>query len=268
MKLNDSHIHFFRGGYPGPYGVLFPHGGELPLYETIRQIHEVDRALVVGFEGEPWSPGNNDYIAELAPAHPWMAPLAFCNAERPIAPSQLTDWWNQRFLGISLYVDTDAAVRGLLNWSDECIAALNSKQAIVSVNATPEHAARLHPFFARLRETRILLSHLGLPGALPVESERLRLVLDLASLPHLGVKLSAAYAGNPYPHPGLSDLLDALLEAYGDSRLYWGSDFSPALADVTFAQAIEAFRSYSWPNPEKIFSANLQSAIDRVKVEA
>lgn len=272
MPLADSHIHFFARGFPSRYGVMFPKGGDFAFYQAIRQVHDIDRALIVGYEGEPWAAGNNRHIARLAREHSWMAPLAFCSTtDRPTA-SRFSRWWKDGFYGISLYLDTDAACSGVLTWSDDILTLLNAHRAIISINVPITHIRSLRPFFKKLPETRILISHLGLPGTISpkaTDSSTRRLLsplMDQADLAHVGVKLSAFYACNAYPHPGLSPVVATIRSAFGDKRLYWASDFSPALDDVSFAQTIEGLRLHLGKGaPAKaLFHDNLNRIIDRV----
>ncbi|MFV0337872.1 MAG: aminotransferase class V-fold PLP-dependent enzyme [Chthoniobacterales bacterium] len=121
-------------------------------------------------------------------------------------------------------------------------------------------------FCRRLEETRILFSHMGLPGPLRTAHKKIRHLSKLASLPHVGVKLSAAYAINAYPHPGVPELMDFLRSEYGEDRLCWGSDFSPALDDVTMKQSIDVVASHSWKGSRKIMGGNLKKFIERVVV--
>ncbi len=265
MKLADAHMHLFAAGYPGRYGALFPKGGETAMYESIRRVHDIACALVVGYEGEPWSRGNNRYIARLAATRSWMAPLAYCSSASAPGVAHLRKWRGAGFAGVSWYVSNPREAEIVSACSDDAAALLNDWRAIVSVNCPPEVAEVLHPLFARLPETRILLSHLGLPGLLPGARANLGPVLRLASLPHVGVKVSAAYACNAHPHPGLTGLVAPLRRAFGESRLYWGSDFSPALDDVTFSQTVAAFSGLAWESPEEVFSLNLRRLIGRVR---
>ncbi len=268
MKLDDAHIHLFKGGFPGAYGTLFPGGHEVKMYERIRQVHGIGRALVVGYEGEPWARGNNSYLAQLCSSRPWMAPLAFCDAEKPVTGKTLRALRSQGIFGISLYVFSAAQAAALIAWSKETVSELNQKRAILSINCPPDIACLLEPFFHRLEETRILLSHLGMPGTMDQLVQQLKPVLALSRIPHVGVKLSGAYACNAYPHPGLGSAVRSLTDAYGPSRLYWGSDFSPALDQLSFPQTIEAWKNLRPACPREVFSKNLQSAIRRVRPSA
>jgi len=94
---------------------------------------------------------------------------------------------------------------------------------------------------------------------------RVRPVLSLADLSHVGVKLLGTYACNAYPHSGLKELTGDLIAAFGPSRLCGGSDFSPALDYMSFAQTIEAFQKLAGLSNRAIFSRNLQNIIRRVR---
>lgn len=272
MPLADAHMHLFAAGYPGRYGPFFPGGRELAAYEAFRGIHRIERALVVGYEKEPWAAGNNRYIARLARRHSWMSPLAFCPASAPPPARQIEKWWRMGFRGISLYASQDSEIADLRAWPQEALAALNKKRAIISLNVPAAQYPHLRPFLARLHDTRILASHFGLPkgrrhkGALSIRRKALEPILRQADLPHLGVKISAFYAYDDYPHSGTIPVVQALRRHFGESRLYWGSDFSPALDKVSFSQSIKAVQNVPWSAAQvrAVSHNNLSRILNRV----
>lgn len=270
-QLADSHIHFFAGGYPGKYGPLFPKGGEFLIYSTVREVHHIQRSLIVGYEGDAWAKGNNQYIARLAQQHKWMVPLAFQSA--PPTPKTLKSAWAKGFFGISIYVSEASDVDRLHQWSDEAVAELNEKRAIISINAPLGQLTGLRKFLERLPEASVLLSHLGLPEAIGSDTtlksakEKFAPLLALADLPQVGVKISAFYAFSAYPHKGLSPVINTIAKSFGPRRLYWGSDFSPALDTVSFPQTIQPVLDELARRPElaPLLSDNLNAVIDRVR---
>jgi len=149
---------------------------------------------------------------------------------------------------------------------------LVARRAIISVNLSWEALAALRPFCERLAECRILLSHLGLPG--PVEeSPSGRLAAGFRpffKMRHVGVKASGFYAAervaHAFPHRHARALMLALAQRLGPDRLCWGSDFSPALAQVSFIQTIEAVRGAGFPAREAgaILGGNLRDMLARV----
>jgi predicted TIM-barrel fold metal-dependent hydrolase len=78
------------------------------------------------------------------------------------------------------------------------------------------------------------------PPAVADAAERLAPLLALARLPHVLVKVSGLYAisdpAHEYPHAAAAPFVDLVLDHFGPSRCLWGSDFSPALDFVSFAQ--------------------------------
>ena len=80
----DAHIHLFEGGYQG--GSLTSRPGvlvdEILCYQSLMKDHQIESALVVGFEGEEWCLLNNDFLARLIPHHPWIQALAFCHLDQ------------------------------------------------------------------------------------------------------------------------------------------------------------------------------------------
>lgn len=237
----DSHIHLFECGFSGGD----PEGSELAGYQELRAQHNIVKALVVGYEGEPTHRGNNAYLATLTKAHDWIAPLAYVDSARPPTAQELKDLWRDGIVGISLYLANHSDGTAWSAWPDSTMEELNSARAIISLNATPDATSALGKALERLRDTRILFSHLGLPGSHPHEptiDQARKIIAPLLALSdqdNVGVKYSARYAISSPPHDPARPFVTLLLDKFGPSRLYWGSDYSPALSSVTFDQTLE-----------------------------
>src|SRR5450759_1140077 len=67
---------------------------------------------------------------------------------------------------------------------------------------------------------------------------------SLSNARHVGVKLSGLYAltspMHAFPHLAAQPLIDRIADSFGTARLYWGSDFSPALYYVSCIQTAHA----------------------------
>lgn len=249
MVLADAHIHLFRTGYAGRYGRSPAGADELTVYASLRAEHDIAAALVVGFEGRPEYAGNNDYLRELAAGHPWIIPLAYVEAREPVLPDRIRALAGAGFAGLSIYAMDRAAGDAIAGWPAETIRAIDEFGGILSVNATPEAVAVASPTFAALSSCPVLFSHLGLPGrhastpTLEAARAGLAPLLALAGQEHIGVKYSGLYAisdpAHAYPHHAAEPFIRLLLEHFGVERLYWGSDFSPALDHVSFAQSLD-----------------------------
>ncbi|MEV6695517.1 amidohydrolase family protein [Micromonospora sp. NPDC051196] len=276
MDRADAHLHLFANGYPGRYGRSPAGTEELAAYQDIRHVHGIDRALVVGYEGEEHFAGNNDYLATLAGTHPWIAPVAYVPPDGP-AEDQLARWWSAGFVGVSAYLaDAEQADR-FAAWVTRAAPQLTAARALLSLNATPAATARLGTALAGLGACPVLFSHLGLPGSRPTPpspqqaAETLAPLLDLARLPQVGVKVSGLYAVSEpthgWPHSAARPFVDVLLEHFGSRRLYWGSDFPPSLDHVSFSQTLEpaGLEQLSPTEQADVFGANLRRALDGVQ---
>jgi predicted TIM-barrel fold metal-dependent hydrolase len=257
----DAHIHLFKGGYHAEYGGGWARENELECYDALRQKHQIARALIVGFEGAPQFAGNNRNLASWGKKHSWMAPLCYVNCQRIPSATTLRD----PFVGLALYINTEDDIDKLTKWPPRFYEVFNSRQAIISINTTPQMLQKLAPFVARMENCPILISHLGLPGRF-VKSPGKRLtaaaldpLLALAKFRNVNVKISGLYAiSDPaydFPHRSASPLLRGIYDAFGPRRLMWGSDFSPCLEHISFVQAVQALEilnevNLGWPEKE------------------
>ncbi|MFC8846867.1 MULTISPECIES: amidohydrolase family protein [unclassified Micromonospora] len=274
MERADAHLHLFADGYPGRHGRSPAGGDELAVYRTLRHEHGIDRALVVGYEGAPKFAGNNRHLAQLAAAHDWIVPLAYV----PVTGTDRAGLDRLRaagFAGVAAYLPDPASADAFAGWAATAAGPLNAASAVLSLNATPEAAGRLGRALAALDGCAVLFSHLGLPGrqqAVPTPqaaADRLAPVTDLARLPHVGVKVSGLYAvsdpADAYPHAAARPFVGLLLDRFGARRLYWGSDFSPSLDHVSFAQTLRpvGLDGLSAAEAAAVFGGNLRRALRR-----
>jgi len=276
MRLADSHIHLFRNGYTiGPNGPGFVLANELIAYEGLRKRHQIDRALVVCYEGLPVFRGNNADVARLRRSHRWIAPVAFCHVTKPPAAALIRRYAQQHFVGISLYATSPAEADALCAWPTAVLEQMNELGLIVSINARPESISRLSPFVSRLNGCSILFSHFGLPGPrvgkLSQKTARKRLtpLFSLARQKNVGVKISGMYAisSDRNYYDSAQIYLRAVYAALGPRRLYWGSDFSPVLANISFPQTIDAISGSGLPESDlrAIMHGNLMRLIATVE---
>ncbi|MEU9507259.1 amidohydrolase family protein [Micromonospora sp. NPDC048170] len=275
MRRADAHLHLFADGYPGRYGHSPAGGDELAVYQGIRREHGIERALVIGYEGEPRFVGNNDHLARLTAAHDWIAAVAYVPPGGPVGGSGAENWLSAGFVGVAAYLADQAAADAFAGWMTRQASTLNRVKALVSLNATPTATTRLGPALAALDGCTVLFSHLGLPGeqAEAPTRDAARAVLaplaGMARLPHVGVKISGLYAvsrpSHGFPHQAARPFVDLLLDTFGPRRLYWGSDFPPCLDHVSFAQAADPIGLDGLPveGREAILGGNLLRALDR-----
>jgi predicted TIM-barrel fold metal-dependent hydrolase len=97
--------------------------------------------------------------------------------------------------------------------------------------------------------TRLVIDHLGLqqpfePPAPPQPFAELPKVLKLAAYPNVTIKISGActLSHEPFPYKDIWDPLARIFDAYGLDRCMWGTDWTRAVALLTYKQGVDAFR--------------------------
>lgn len=275
----DAHIHLFRPGFvavlPEDCRRLQP--DEVTLYQALAARHGVEQALIVGFEGEPWAAGNNSYLARLAADQSWIRPVAFVTDIKGLDVATLEKWLTDGFVGVSMYLFDESKLSALRHVSDEVWSWLARQHWLVSINSKGERWLTWNEILERHPQLTLLISHLGLPRAVATapaaESARNELdaVCSLARFPAVYVKLSGFYAltepAYAYPHRAAWPYVDVLREAFGTSRLLWGSDYSPSLEWLSFPQTLGLLAEMPFltdTDRQGIEGENLLSLLDRV----
>ena len=102
---------------------------------------------------------------------------------------------------------------------------------------------------ARHPETRLVIDHLGLqqPFEPPPPAEpfaELPKVLELARFDNVAIKISGActLSHQPFPYKDIWDPLGRIFDAFGFERCMWGTDWTRAVALLTYKEGVEAFR--------------------------
>jgi L-fuconolactonase len=103
--------------------------------------------------------------------------------------------------------------------------------------------AKQHP------DTQLVIDHLGLqqPFEPPPPAEPfadLPKVLALAALPNIAIKITGActLSHDPFPYRDIWEPLGRIFDAFGLDRCLWGTDWTRAVALLTYEQGVEAFR--------------------------
>lgn len=97
--------------------------------------------------------------------------------------------------------------------------------------------------------TQIVIDHLGLiqpptPPAPPEPFADLDNVLSLAKCDNIAIKISGActLSHQAFPYNDIWEPLRKIFEAFGFDRCMWGTDWTRAVALLTYEQGVEAFR--------------------------
>lgn len=113
--------------------------------------------------------------------------------------------------------------------------------------------AQARQLAARNPDTQLVIDHLGLqqpfvppPPAQPFAD--LAEVLALAALPNVALKITGActLSREAFPYRDIRAPLGRIFDAFGLDRCLWGTDWTRAVALLSYQQGVDAFRVTDW----------------------
>jgi predicted TIM-barrel fold metal-dependent hydrolase len=109
------------------------------------------------------------------------------------------------------------------------------------------------PLAAKHPNTKLVIDHLGLqqpfePPAPPEPWADLPKLLGLAQYPNVAVKITGActLSHQPFPYADIRAPLGRIFDAFGLERCLWGTDWTRAVALLTYRQGVDSFRAPGW----------------------
>jgi len=251
MTTIDAQVHAYERNHPGRPWTGFLNGpAEVTGDDMVAAMDAVgvDGALLVS----PFSMYRYDasYALEVHAAHPGRFGLI-----KPVDPADpavadtIADWAaTDGTVAIRIMmrdnVSTDPADPGI----NRALAAAAQHHLPVNLMCTGRlgQAAALA---ARNRNTMLVIDHLGLqqPSEPPAPARpfaALPELLTLAAHDNIVVKITGActLSHEPFPYSDLWDPLGRIFDAFGFERCMWGTDWTRAVALLTYQQGVEAFR--------------------------
>jgi L-fuconolactonase len=252
MMTIDAQVHAYERNHPArPWTAHLDGPPEVSGDDMVAAMDAVgvDGALLVS----PFSLYRYDagYALEVRAKHPGRFGLI-----KPVDPTDgavadtIADWAaTDGTVGIRLMlnregVSTDAADPGL----NRVLAAAARHSLPVNLMCTGrlEQAGLLA---ARNPDARLVIDHLGLqqPHRPPAPAQPfadLPKLLKLAAHDNIAVKITGActLSHEPFPYNDLWDPLCRIFDAFGFNRCMWGTDWTRAVALLTYKQGVEAFR--------------------------
>ena len=251
MLTLDAQVHAYERNHPGRPWVGTLHG---PAEVTGDQM--VAAMDAVGVDGavlvSPFSMYRYDasYAQEVYAAHPSRFRLV-----KPVDPTDpavadtIADWASTKgTVGVRVMLRDELS-------ADPADPGINRVLTAAARHSLPvnllcwgrlEQAAQLA---ARNSNTQLVIDHVGLqqpfeppPPAQPFAE--LPKVLALAAHPNIAIKISGActLSHEPFPYKDIWDPLARIFDAFGFGRCMWGTDWTRAVALLTYKQGVEAFR--------------------------
>ena len=251
MPIFDAQVHAYERNHPGrPWVGTLQGPPEVTGDQMVAAMDEVgvDGAVLVS----PFSMYRYDasYAMEVYAAHPSRFRLV--KPVDPIDPrvaDTIADWASTKgTVGIRVFLrdtaSTDPADPGI----NRVLAVAGRHLLPVNLACTGrlEQAAQLA---ARNPNTQLVIDHLGLqqppaPPAPPQPFAELPKVLALASHPNIAIKISGActLSHEPFPYKDIWDPLGRIFDAFSLNRCMWGTDWTRAVALLTYKQGVDSFR--------------------------
>jgi predicted TIM-barrel fold metal-dependent hydrolase len=251
MPTLDSQVHAYERNHPRrPWAGVLHGPAEVTGDQMVAAMDAVgvDGAVLVS----PFSMYRYDasYALQVYAAHPGRFRLVKpVDSTDPAVADTIAEWAaTEGTVGIRIMlrdeVSTDPADPGL----NRVLAA--AAQHSLPVNllcwGRLEQTAQLA---ARNSNTQLVIDHLGLqqPFEPPPPTEPfadLPKVLALAARDNIAIKISGActLSHEPFPYKDIWGPLGRIFDAFGFDRCMWGTDWTRAVALLTYEQGVEAFR--------------------------
>ena len=251
MPIFDSQVHAYERNHPGrPWVGTLQGPAEVTGDQMVAAMDEVgvNGAVLVS----PFSMYRYDasYAREVFAKHPTRFRLV-----KPVDPTDpkvadtIADWASTKgTVGIRVFLRDTAS-------TDPADPAINRVLAEAGRHSLPVNLActgRLEQagqLAARNPNTQLVIDHLGLqqppkPPAPPQPFAELPKVLALAAHPNIAIKISGActLSHELFPYKDIWDPLGRIFDAFRFGRCMWGTDWTRAVALLTYEQGVEAFR--------------------------
>jgi L-fuconolactonase len=251
MLTIDAQVHAYERDHPGrPWRAVLAGPPAVTGDDMVAAMDAVgvDGALLVspftiyGFDAS--------YALDVHAAHPGRFGLIKpVDPDDPGVADTIAEWAaTEGTVGIRLLLNRLASPDPAHPGIDRVLAAARRHDLPVNVLAWGR-LEQARGLAARHPETALVIDHLGLqqPFAPPPPPEPwadLPKLLALAAYGNVAVKISGActLSHEPFPYNDIWDPLTRIFDAFGIKRCLWGTDWTRAVALLSYREGVEAFR--------------------------
>ena len=251
MLTIDAQVHAYERNHPGRPWAAGLHGPpEVTGDDMVAAMDAVgvDGALLVS----PFTMYRYDasYALEMHAAHPGRFGLIKpVDTVDPGVVATITHWAaTEGAVAIRIMLNRDAPAEADDPGINRVLAAAARHSLPVNLLAWGR-LEQVRQLAARNPDTQLVIDHLGLqqpfePPAPTQPFADLPGLLDLAAHDNIAVKISGActLSQKAFPYDDLWDPLGRIFDAFGFHRCMWGTDWTRAVALLTYEQGVEAFR--------------------------
>jgi predicted TIM-barrel fold metal-dependent hydrolase len=251
MPTIDAQVHAYERNHPGR-----PWVGELKGPPEVTGDEMAAAMDAVGVDGailvSPFSLYRYDasYALEVRARHPdRFALVKPVNPNDPAVSETIAEWAaTPGTVGVRIMLNRDLS-------DDPADPGINGVLAAAARHSLPVNLLawgrldQARQLAARNPNTQLVIDHLGLqqpfeppPPAQPFAD--LPRVLAMAEQPNIAIKITGAgtLSHEPFPYPDIWEPLGRIFDAFGLDRCLWGTDWTRAVALLTYEQGVEAFR--------------------------
>jgi len=235
MLIVDAQVHLWAADTrdrPWPKRETKPHRSEpLGRAELLREMDEagVRRVVIVP---PSWEGDRNDLALEAARLEPdRFAVMGRLPLEKPESRGLIEHWKRQPgMLGARFTFHTSEQRPWLTDGTADWLWSAAERAQVPLMIHVPGSLAKVDPIAARHPGLKLVIDHLGRFSNLR-DAEAfadLPLLLALARRPNVAVKASAlpCLSTAPYPYRNLHTYVRQAFDAFGPSRVFWGTDLS------------------------------------------
>ena len=251
MPIIDAQIHCYERNHPGrPWVDVLPGPPEMTGEAMIKAMDAV--GVDGGLLTSVYAMYRHDasYALAVHKAHPGrFALIKPVDPNDPAVDEIIAEW---------AAIDGTVGIRLMMNptvSTDPDDPGLNRVLAAGARHDLPVNllswgrAEQVATLAGRHRETQIVVDHLGLqqPFFPPAPAEPwtdLPKVLALAAHDNIAIKITGActLSRQKFPYKDIWDPLGRIFDAYGLDRCLWGTDWTRAVAILTYKESVDAFR--------------------------
>jgi predicted TIM-barrel fold metal-dependent hydrolase len=231
MKIVDAQIHLWNEGKPG--NARHRQVETYTAADALKEMKEggVDAALI--HPPLSWAPNANALAIEAARQHPdKFAILGNFALDKPENRARLDTWKQQpgmlgcRFTFLQPHMKS-WPTDGTIDWLWPAAEKNGIPLALLCGNFLPKvgEVAQKHP------KLRLIVDHLGRPSGVTDFTAmwaNFPEMLALAKYPNVAIKATGAPSNSAqqYPYRDIHDKLKAIYDAFGPSRMFWGTDIT------------------------------------------
>jgi predicted TIM-barrel fold metal-dependent hydrolase len=231
MRIVDAQVHLWSAGKP-----TNPRHRQVPAFtrdELLNEMREAGVDAAVIHPVSSWDPNANALAIDAARQHPdRFAILGSFPIEKPESRALIDGWTRQpgmlglRFTFLQPHERT-WPTDGTIDWLWPAAERAGLPVALLAANflAKVGEVAGRHPGL------KLIIDHLGRRS--PAETgeaawDNLPQMLALAKHPNIAIKATGApsYSAGPYPFRDIHDKLERVFDAFGPTRMFWGTDIT------------------------------------------